>query len=293
MEPRLPAQLCGYEFGVQELATVEAIVGRAQPRLRAEIARRVCDALGWRDGLGRAKLMGARVALLKLHRLGFIELPEPRNGNGNAQPLSRQAPKLPDPVVLETPAGQLKELHLVPVVGKELSALCNGLIERYHYLGYQPLAGAQLRYLIRWRGGELGVLSWGAAAWKVGPRDRWIGWDAQMREKHLGLVLNNARFLILPWIHSKNLASKVLAMSARRVARDFEQAYGVRPVLLETFVESARFTGTCYRAANWIHLGHTQGRGKCDREHRAALPVKEIYALALEKDFRSRLGVGA
>lgn len=293
MEPRLPAQLCGCEFGVQELATVEGIVGSAQPRLRAEIARRVCDALGWQDTLGRAKLMSARVALLKLHRLGFIELPTPRNGNGNAQALSRQQPRLPEAVVVETPAGQLEGLHLAPVVGKELSALCNGVIERYHYLGYQPLAGAQLRYLIRWRGGELGAVSWGAAAWKVAPRDRWIGWDARMREQHLGKVLNNARFLILPWVRSKNLASKVLGMSARRVAEDFERAYGVRPVLLETFVESGRFRGTCYRAANWMHLGHTQGRGRSDRTHSAALAVKEIYVLALEKDFRSRLGVGA
>jgi hypothetical protein len=236
--------------------------------------------------------MSARVALLKLHRLGLIELPPARNGNGNAQALSRQNPTLPDAVVLEAPVGQLEGLHLARVVNKGLSALWNGLIERYHYLGYQPLAGAQLRYLIRWRGGELGALGWGAAAWKVGPRDRWIGWDAKMREKHLGLVVNNARFLILPWVRSKNLASKVLAMSARRVREDFERVYGLRPVLLETFVESGRFRGTCYRAANWLHLGHTQGRGKCDREHRAPLPVKAIYALALEKDFRTRLGVG-
>ena len=237
--------------------------------------------------------MGARVALLKLHRLGLIELPPARNGNGNAQGLSRESPILPEAVVMEAPVGELEGLHLARVVSKELSALWNGLIEHYHYLGYRPLAGAQLRYLIRWRGGELGALGWGAAAWKVGARDRWIGWDARMREKRLGLVVNNARFLILPWIHSKNLASKVLAMSARRVVQDYERLYGVRPVLLETFVETGRFRGTCYRAANWLHLGHTQGRGRSDREHRAALAVKEVYALALEKDFRIRLGVGA
>ena len=293
MEPRLPSRLCGGEFGTEELAAIQGIVGSAQPRLRAEIARGVCEAMGWHDRLGRPKLMSARVALLKLHRLGLIELPPARNGNGNAQGLLRQAPRLPEAVAMEAPAGQLEDLHLARVESKGLSALWNGLIDRYHYLGYQPMAGAQLRYLIRWRGGELGALGWGAAAWKVGPRDRWIGWDARMREKHLGLVLNNARFLILPWIRSKNLASKVLAMSARRVAEDFEQVYGLRPVLLESFVESGRYRGTCYRAANWLHLGHTQGRGKCDREHRAGLPVKEIYALPLEKDFRSRLGVGA
>lgn len=292
MEARLPARLCGVGFDEQQLSTINELVESAHPRLRAEIARRVCDALGWQDGLGRAKLMGARVALLKLHRLGLIDLPPARNGNGNAQPLSRQNPTLPEASLVDRPAGQLEDLHLVAVDTKGLSALWNGLIERYHYLGYQPLAGAQLRYLIRWRGGELGAVGWGAAAWKVAPRDRWIGWDAKMRERHLGLVLNNARFLLLPWIRSKNLASKVLSMSARRVPEDFERHYGVRPVLLETFVESGRFRGTCYRAANWLHLGHTQGRGKCDRGHDAKLAVKAIYALALAKDFRSRLGVG-
>jgi len=293
MEARLPTRLCGGEFGIEELAAVREIVGSAQPPLRAEIARGVCDALGWHDSLGRAKLMSARVALLKLHRLGHIELPPARNGNGNGKSLSRQKPTLPEAHAVEVPAGQLEGLHLARVENRELSVLWNALIDRYHYLGYQPLAGAQLRYLIRWQGGELGAVSWGAAAWKVGLRDRWIGWDAQTREEHLGLVLNNARFLILPWIRSKNLASKVLAMNARRVPEDFERAYGLRPVLLETFVESGRFAGTCYRAANWLHLGQTRGRGKCDREHRAALPVKEIYALPLDRAFRSRLGVGA
>ena len=115
MEPRLPTRLCGGEFGTQELATIHEIVGSAQPRLRAEIARRVCDALGWQDTLGRAKLMSARVALLKLHRLGLIELPPARNGNGNAQALSRQKPTLPEAVAMEAPAGQLEDLHLARV----------------------------------------------------------------------------------------------------------------------------------------------------------------------------------
>lgn len=289
----LPSRLCGNAFGAQELTKIRAIIQKAKPRQRAEVARRVCRALDWRDGQGALKVMSCRVALLKLHRLGFIELPPPRNGNGNGKPLSRQKPVLPEPKAIEKPAGQLDGLHLHRVDNKKDSALWNGLIDRYHYLGYQPLAGAQIRYLIRWQGGELGALGWSAAAWKVGPRDQWIGWNAKGRERNLGLVVNNARFLILPWVQSKNLASKVLAMSAQRVADDFERRYGSRPVLLETFVESGRFRGTCYRAANWLHLGRTQGRGKCDREHRAALPVKEIYVLALAKDFRAQLGVSA
>ena len=187
--------------------------------------------------------------------------------------------------------GGLSGLHLAAVADKAASALWNGLVDRYHYLGYKPLPGAQLRYLIRWDGGVLGAIGFGAAAWKVAPRDRWIGWDAATREKRLGRVLNNARFLVLPWVRVPNLASRVLAMSARQLPEAFERCYGVRPVLLETFVETGRFRGACYRAANWCCLGQTAGRGKLDRYKRRALPVKDIYVYPLTGDFRQALGV--
>ncbi len=150
-----------------------------------------------------------------------------------------------------------------------------------------------MRYLIESDQGLLGALGFGAAAWKVASRDRWIGWDRSGREAHLGRVLNNARFLLLPWIRVKNLASKVLALSAMQVAEDFATRYGERPVLLETFVEIPRFAGTCYRAANWRYLGETQGRGKCDVAHRAQLPRKAVYVYPLAADFRRALGVAA
>ena len=137
----------------------------------------------------------------------------------------------------------------------------------------------------------MGALGFGVAAWKVAARDLWIGWKSPAREAHLGRVLNNARFLILPWVQVKNLASKVLALAAVRVGEDFAAHYGERPVLLETFVETPRFRGTCYRAANWRYLGETAGRGKCDRTHQAALPRKALYVYPLATDFRSLLGV--
>ena len=188
--------------------------------------------------------------------------------------------------------GALSGLRLSPVVEKARSRLWNGLIDRYHYLGYSPLPGAQMRYLIESEQGLLGALGFGAAAWKVAARDRWIGWERETRERHLGRVLNNARFLVLPWIRVRNLASRVLALAARQVGEDFAERYGERPVLLETFVETPRFRGTCYRAANWQHLGCTQGRGKCDVAHRAALARKDIYVYPLSADFRRALGVG-
>jgi hypothetical protein len=259
--------------------------------LRAEIARRVCDALQWHDVQGRPKLMSCRVGLLRLHRAGLIELPAPRNGNGNGRGLMREPAAWPQPQPVTGSAGALRGLHLEAVDGKGASRLYNGLIERWHSLGYSPLPGAQLRYLIHWDGGLLGAIGFGAAAWKVAARDRWIGWDRHAREANLGRVLNNARFLLLPWVRVRHLASKVLSLAARRVAEDFPARYGERVVLLETFVEIPRHRGTCYRAANWHHLGETAGRGKCDRTHRATLPRKAVYAYPLAADFRSALGV--
>jgi hypothetical protein len=269
------------------------VIGEADPPLRAEVARRVCDALGWHDTLGRPKLMSCRVGLLRLHRAGLIALPAARNGNGNARGLVKQPDAWPGEQRLCGSAGQLGGLRLEPVTDKAASRLWNGLIARWHYLGYSPLPGAQLRYLVQWDHGVLGALGFGAAAWKVAARDRWIGWQRSAREAHLGRVLNNARFLILPWVQVHNLASKVLALAAARVGEDFATRYGERVVLLETFVETPRFRGTCYRAANWHYVGETQGRGKCDVAHRAQLPRKAVYVYPLVAQFRRALGVAA
>lgn len=283
--------VCGRVFGAAELARVRAQIEQASPPLRAEIARRVCRALGWTDALGRPKLMSCRVALLRLHRAGLIELPPPRNGNGNGQGLSRQRVAWPQETPLNTTLAELCGLAVEPVANKADSALWNGLIERYHYLGYSPLPGVQMRYLIRCSDGVLGALGFGAAAWKVAARDGWIGWDGATRERHLAGVLNNARFLIVPWVRIPNLATKVLSLASRRVGDDVQARYGIRPVLLETFVETGRYRGTCYQAANWRYLGDTTGRGKCDRTNSAQLPIKAIYAYPLTRGFRRRLGV--
>jgi hypothetical protein len=291
MGETIPSKLCGRPFDGAELERIRREIVAANPPLRAEIARRVCRALDWSDALGRPKLMSARVGLLRLHRAGLIELPAPTGRNGNGRPLKRGPARWPEEAPLAGSVGGLSSLRLSPVTDKPASRLWNGLIDRYHYLGYRPLPGAQLRYLVESDQGLLGALGFGAAAWKVAARDRWIGWEAPCREAHLGRVLNNARFLILPWVQVKNLASKVLALAAKRIPDDFAARYGERPVLLETFVEQPRFRGTCYRAANWRHLGETAGRGKLDRHHRAALPRKAVYVYPLTPNFRAAPGV--
>jgi hypothetical protein len=293
MGEKIPEKMCGRALSAADVETIRREIRLADPLSRAEIARRVCRALEWNNAQGQPKLMSARVGLLRLHNSGLIELPAPRNGNGNARPLKHGPKHWPQELPLHGSIGELSGLRLEAVNDKEASRLWNGLIDRYHYLGYTPLPGAQIRYLIESDQGLLGALGFGAAAWKVAPRDRWIGWEREGREAHLGRVLNNARFLLLPWVQVKNLASKVLALSARQVAEDFAERYGERPVLLETFVQAPRFHGTCYRAANWQYLGETTGRGKGDRTHQAALPRKGIYVYPLAKGFRRALGVAA
>lgn len=291
MDELIPSRLCGRPFDGADLERIRQAVTEADPPLRAEIARRVCRVLDWTDVRGRAKLMSARVGLLRLHRAGLIELPAPSRRNGNGRGLVHGPALWPEPVPVKGRLGELRGLRLEPVADQRASRLWNGLIDRYHYLGYKPLPGAQLRYLIRWDGGVLGAIGFGAAAWKVAARDTWIGWGRDEREASLGRVLNNARFLILPWVQVKNLASKVLALAARCVAEDFPARYGEPVVLLETFVEAPRFAGTCYRAANWQYLGETTGRGKLDRHHRAALARKAVYVYPLRADFRTALSV--
>ncbi len=288
MTKRLPTQLCGQPFSIEKLKKIKQDISLDGSATRAGIARRVCEILNWKDILGRPKVMSARVALLRLHRDGYIELPSPRNGNGNNKPLTAQR-ELPDEQPINRPVNELSGLFLERVENRRQSALWNGMIDQYHYLGYQRLVGAQLRYLIGYEGGVLGAMGWGASAWTVKPRDQWIGWNHAARERNLGKVLNNTRFLVLPWVRVKNLASKVLAMSAHRVAEDYERCYGQPLALLETFVETGRFRGTCYRAANWQHVGRTRGRGKCDRHNRWALPIKDIYVYPLRSDFRRAL----
>lgn len=280
---------CGRTFRSEELQTIRRLIASDCALTRAELSRQVCDALGWVRPDGRRKDMSCRVAMLRMHRDGLLTLPPPqsRNGNGHNRPRLTCASDPREP--LAVPAGTLGDLVFRPVQGRQDLSLWNELIERYHYQRCKPLPGAQMRYLV-WGGGHLlAALGFGAAAWALAPRDQFIGWTAAQRAKNLSLVVNNARFLILPWITCPNLASRILAGVARQLAADWRAGYGYAPVLLETFVEQARFIGTCYRAANWIHVGHTQGRGKLDRYNLYALPVKDIFLYPLYKDFRQAL----
>ncbi len=279
-------------MGKSGLRSIREVIEKSGGVNRAELARRVCHELDWRTVGGSYQYMSARVGLLRLARARLIDLPEPRNGNGNGEKLKRRKTQLPEGIPVSVSVDQLIGLELQLIQSPAQSALYNGMMAEHHYLGYRPMAGAQLRYLIVWAQGVLGAVSFGAAAWHLAARDRFIGWDGEQRQERLHLIVNNSRFLILPWVRSANLASKVLGMCGRRLGRDFVGRYGYRPVLAESFVEEGRFKGICYRAANWQCLGSTQGRGKTGQWHEERVPRKAIWVYPLHRRFRRILQGG-
>jgi hypothetical protein len=272
-----------------DVLQIRQLIADHPKALRTELSRRVCLAWNWVRPDGQLKDMSCRVLLLKLHRAGVIRLPEPQKANGaeykSADVTSAGDPKPP----IEASLQELSPLRLERVATKAQSSLWNELIHRYHYLGYSTLPGAQIRYFIQSPAGLLGVIGFSAAAWKIQPRDVWIGWSPSLQKEKLHLIVNNSRFLILPWVKSKNLASHILSRCAKQLSFDWQETYGYTPVLLETFVEKERFAGTCYRAANWIHVGATKGRGRSDVNHKISLPLKDIFVLPLCRNFRTHL----
>jgi hypothetical protein len=280
---------CGRIFTTSEIQQIRELIGAEPKNNRAQLSRKVCDVLGWLRPDGRRKDMSCRVAMIRMERDGLLTLPQPltSNGNGRNRPRITAASDPQEPIRL--PAGRLGLLEFRIVDRQNSSQLWNELIERHHYLGYKPLPGAQLRYFVYSASRLLAAMGFGASAWKVAARDRFIGWSHQQRKQNLHLVVNNARFLILPWVTSRNLASRILSVAAKQLPLDWKSRYGYEPVLLETFVVQNLFRGTCYRAANWIHVGETQGRGKLDRQHRHCLPRKAVFLYPLSRRFRKTL----
>jgi hypothetical protein len=279
--------VCGRRFSGVLLERLRAMIEENPGCSRSQIAREVCRWLEWKGANGRWQEVQCRVALRRLEQRNLIKLPEPRTTFPAAvirEPVSPGAP-------IRTSIEALGDLELIGVSSRtpELSRVWNALVDTYHYLGAGPLVGAQHRYLVRSGQSWLGGLAFSAGAWQCSARDRWIGWSARARQANLQRVVCNSRFLIWPWVEVKNLASKVLALCAQRLPADWDELYGYRPVLLETYVERGRFRGTCYRAANWSHVGSTQGRGRQDRQCRRDRTVKDIYLYPLCAQWQSLL----
>ncbi len=278
-----------------ELNLIKQICSDFQALGRTEISRTVCELLEWRRLNGSLKNHECRLLLERLEELGWLNLP-PVRSLGRRGPRAVQVTSRSElEQELQGSVGSLVPLRLEVVEpGAEgQSRLWRELIERYHYLHCRVPVGANLRYVVRSEQCPervLACLLWSSAAWKMAARDRWVGWNEQQRRRNLQLIVNNSRFLILPWIRIRGLASTILSLCARQLPEDWEQRYGYRPVLLETLVDAERFRGTCYRAANWIPLGRTQGRGRMDRHHALQdRAPKDIYIYPLRRDTRWRL----
>lgn len=278
-------QVCAGDISEEVVERIRKRV-RDDPTLtRTALSREVAQWLDWRDVHGRLKDMGCRAALLKLQRRGVVELPP-------ARPVcfERRASNATTTVTqpIRTTLAELGPIELVLVEGTADSQRWWQLMEQ-HPLGGTALCGAQLRYLVRSAAGDLGALSFSAPAWRLAPRERYIGWSDATRRDRLPLVINNSRFLILPTVSVPNLASHVLALVEARLPLDWQARYGVRPVLLETFVDTALYRGTCYRAANWVDIGVTSGRGRQDRTHSARVSAKRIFVRPLCTHWRRQL----
>ena len=262
---------------------------------RGALSRQLCEEQKWRARNGRLKEVSCRKALSKLRREGKIRLAEAKKFEGRRKPRVELEPVASEAVI----SGVLKdfqpvELIVVGSADSEASRMWNDLMDRYHYLGCGPLCGAQLRYLIRSeKYGWIGGLSFSGAAWSVQARDQWIGWSREIRERNLNQVVANSRFLIVPQWRVPHLASHVLGLAMKRLRQDWRGRYGYEPELAETFIEKERFEGTCYRAANWIEVGQTQGRGRQDRGHGHRSRVKRIFVYPLDAEARERLCEGA
>ena len=281
---------CGRTFSASELELMRQTASEFSALGVTEISRTVCELLGWKRPNGKLKHHECRQLLERLQAEGVLTLPALRNlgGRGPRRVDLRQPRFQPEP--LECAVSECEPLELALVEGPAESRRWREQVERYHYLGCRVPFGANLHYWVRNRDRELACLLWTSPAWTMKPRDAWIGWSDEQRQRHLQGIVNNGRFLILPWVRVQGLASKILALSARRMPRAWQTRYGHRPLLLETLVDAQRFRGTCYRAANWIYVGQTAGRGRMDREHKAhGQAIKDIYVYPLVRDARQRL----
>ena len=278
--------------GEEAIAEIRVLIREHPQAHRRKLSQLLCQAWDWRNDRGQLKDMAARNLMLKLHEKGQITLPPPRRPATNA---ARGLGLGEAPIEVSRIEGDLRSVQPIRLEliepGGQHRRLFGGLLAQYHYLGYRGATGENLQYLAWSVGGEpLACLVFEAAAWKVAARDKYLQWDGATRQKHLQAIAHHSRFMVLPSIEVRHLASHLLGRVARRLRGDWIDKYGHPVELIETFVESERFEAACYRAANWIFLGKTQGRSRNDRDRTIQVPIKEMYIWPLSRSFRQRLG---
>lgn len=286
-----PVAFCGRQFTSAELQLIGEVVERYAGLSRMELAHTVCELLEWQRRGGGLKARECREFLECLDSQGVVRLPPKRAtkpvGSRTRVPVSAAG----EPgAALEGKVGTFEPIVLDAVHSEPQRLLYRELVGRYHYLGHAVPFGAHLRYFFRSGSQVLGCMQFSSPAWRMAVRERWIGWDEPARRDNLQRVVSQSRFLILPWVRIANLASVVLSRALHRLGRDWEARYGVEPLLVETLVDESRYSGHCYRAANWIRLGQTAGRGRMDRAHRReGASRKAVWVYPLVPDAAQRL----
>ena len=278
----------GRDFTVAEMAALRELIAGPDRLTRNALSQAFCRRIGWRKPDGGLKDMMARVVMLAMHRDGVIELPPPTQAQSRPGPIAFGPDTEPPPLPPPTRLDDVRPLEVRLVLGRTREGkLWNEFVARYHYLGYTRLVGAQMRYAVHDRDGRpVAMLGFSTAAWKLAPRDRAIGWTPELREKNLHRVVDNPRFLILPWLVIPNLGSHILALIRQKLPQDWTERYNVEPVLIETFVETPRYSGAVYRASGWTHVGATQGRGRYDIHNKSDKPKKDIWLRPLRRDWK-------
>jgi len=283
--------LQGREVSNADIELIRTLMAAHPAWGRTLLSVELCRLWDWRNDQGRLKDMAARTLLLKLERAGHIQLPPRQRSSPNAS-RNRRIPAAPAPSEpIHAALRNLQPLHVdIVAPGSDDARLFDGLLAHEHYLGHRTTVGENLRYLVRDRQERtVACILFGSAAWKCADRDAFIGWDRAVREHNLQHLTNNTRFLIPSWVQVPHLASHVLGLIARRICSDWQAKYAHPVYAMETFVDRSRFKGTCYRAANWIRLGATQGRTRNDRAHSIKAPIKDVYLYPLSKHFRQEL----
>ena len=284
----------GRVFPTSEIALIREVVATCRGLSRKELANTISELVGWTRANGSLKEAECLKLLARLEATGLLQLPAKQTTRpvGSITSIPRTAEGEPG-VPLSGRVENFAPGSVEPVGDSEARQRFRELLDRDHPLGYKVPFGAHLEYLIATTQPEptlVGSLQFSSAAWRIAVRDRWIGWDDATRARHLPLLVNNSRFVLVPWVHLQNLASATLARALRRLPADWEAQYGVRPLLVETFVDSACYTGACYRAANWVEIGETSGRGRDDRQHRRhGSRPKRVFVYPLRRDALARL----
>lgn len=272
-----------------DVAFIRGLIDEHPEASRRALSLRLCEAWDWVQPNGQPRDMVCRGLMLQLHRAGHIELPPARWRPTNPARRLRPAPIQVDDRPLQGSLAALGPLSFRLVRRTEDEPLFDGLIETHHYLGYTPPVGEHLKILVVAGERPVACFAWSSAPRHLAPRDRYIGWPAEVRRSRLRFVVYNSRFLILPWVEVPHLASHLLGRMTRMLSSQWEQAYGHPVYFAETFVDPARYRGTCYRAANWVFLGRTTGRGKDDQTGRPNRPIKDVLGYPLHRRFRERL----